>query len=366
MRRDKRQMPPNRRFEGTHLSDPFLEWLKGFNKRKRATRDATALSVEILNYIHDLFPVRSVPVPDRPGRVTLDQNFFKIQFANGRDNKDLTEFFSEEGYHRKTVSYGSGHDMGEFFESAFHGLLINGVEFYAVEWEKINLGNRYYTLPVSFNWVNPATAKVNENDDSNYLIQRFSLVSKLIVSYFKYNDHKYSQDESLIFRYPAESSPVNSSMRYLKQLTQGMDFSLLQGQANVEPENYSLELEKTRYRIATVYWRRQNVTRVKIKRIFNQVVGQNGVSLTTYYEVFAYSEYKKHLNVMRDYFVSSFNEQIMKRIQEKNGYATELKLVYQGFASNETIDKTFQDYSNGLINVDEFLEKTKDDYNKNF
>lgn len=363
--RRHRQSPPNTRFAGTHFSDPFLEWLKGFNKRERAIKDATALSSEVLNYRHELFPVRSVPVPERPGRVTLNRDFFNVQFANGKLNKDLTEFFSEEGSNRDTVSYGSGHDLGEFFEMAFHGLLVNGTDAYAIEWEKVKLNNRYYMLPITFHWVNPATVHINEHDEQNFLVQKFSPISKFIVSYYEYQDHVFSKDESLIFKYPTLRSPVSASLKYLKQLTQGMDFSLIQGQANIEPENYSLDMEKTRYETATDYWRKQNMTRVKVRRIFNQPVGGFGVSLTTYYEVYAYAEYKKHLNVLRDYFVTKFNEQVMKRIQEKNDFATPLEVVCQGFTSNEFIDEIFSKYNRGEISVDDFVKKTKDNYDTN-
>ncbi len=144
-----------------------------------------------------------------------------------------------------------------------------------------------------------------------------------------------------------------------------MDFSLMQGQANIEPVNYSLELEKTRYDTLDKQWRLQHLTRVKVRRLFNQPVGGYGVSLTTYYEVFAYAEYKKHLNVLRDYFVSQFNEQIMTRIQEKNNFAKSLIIKYQGFTTNEQIDDAFLRYSKGKLNVDEFVATVKDRYDTN-
>lgn len=359
-----RQSRPNTRFTGTHFSDSFSEWLKGFTKRKRATRDVTRMSNEVLNYRLELFPIRSVPVADNPGYVRHNRDFFTVQFANGKVNKDLTLFFSEEGEDRELVSYGSAHELGGFFELAFHGLLVDGIGTYVVEWERIKINNRYYTLPVGFHWVNPATVHIDERSNGKYLIQKFSLISKLTTSYYEYRDHVFKKDESLLFKYPTiPCSPVAQSLKYLRSLTQGMDFGLLQGQANIEPENYSLELEKTRYRSASTYWRNQNMTRVKVRRIFNQPIGGLGVSVTTFYEVYAYAEYKKHLNTMRDYFVSQFNNQIMERVQKKNGFAKPLYLAYQGFASNELIEEAFSEYSRGEIDVNAFLKKIKDNYN---
>lgn len=361
--RRTRQQAPDIRFAGTHFSDPFLEWLKGFSKNRRSTRDATKLSSEVLNYRHEVFPVRSVPVPDMPERVTLNRNYFKVQFANGRVNKDLTELFSEKGSNREWIGYGNAHDLGEFFEMAFHEILVNGFCLYAIEWKRIKVNRRYYTLPVEFNWVNPATAHIDKKNNNKYLIQKFSWISKFLNSYYQYTNHTFRKDETLIYRYPLlTSSPVSLSLKYLKELNQGIDFSLLQGQANVEPVNYSFELEKTRYRSSTEYWRKENITRIKVKRIFNQALGGLGVNLTTYYLVYAFAEYKKHLNLVREYFITEFNEQVIEQIRQKNGFKNSLQITYRGFVSDMLVNKAFSKYSKGEITSDEFLAEVKDNY----
>lgn len=363
MRRHRqRQSPPDRRFAGTHFEDPFLEWLKGHVKREEAVRDVTRLSNELMDLRHAIFPIRSVPVEDHPGYVTHDRNFFKVQFENGKTNKNLTEYFCDEHY-RDGVSYGNAHDLGEFFELALHGLVINGSVIYAVEWEKIQVNDRYYTLPTTFHWVNTATAHINKNDKENFLKQKFSFITKKIVTYYEYSDKAFREDETFILKYPGfPIFPVASSLKYIKDLSQGMDFSLTQGQANIEPLNHSLPLEITRYKTSTDKWRKQHMTRVKVSRIFKQPVGGQGIPLTTYYQVFAYAEYKKHLNTLRDYFMKEFNEQIMKRVQEKNNFATPMEMVCTGFTSNEDIDRAFDKYEKGEINSDQFVEKLKDDY----
>ncbi|MBI2613316.1 MAG: hypothetical protein HYW62_00875 [Candidatus Levybacteria bacterium] len=363
--RRRRHTPLSKRFEGTHFSDPFLEWLKGFTRKKLAIKDVTKLSNEVLSYRHELFPVRSVPMPENPGYVRYNRDFFTVRFHNEKVNKDLTAFFSEDRYGRRIVSNEYGHDLADFFTMAFHGLLVNGVDVYAIEWDKVKINKRYYTLPIAFHWINPATLHINENDNKRYLVQKFSSISKFIVSYYEYKNHIFSKAESLIFNYPASASPVSESLKYLKKLSQGMDFSLIQGKANIEPKNYSLELEKARYRSSAQYWRQQNMTRVKVRRIFNQSISGFGVALTTYYEVYAYAEYKKHLNIIRDYFISQFNNQIMELIREKNGFATPLQITYQGFTSSDKIDSTFLKYKEGKISVDEFIDELKDSYDTN-
>lgn len=360
--RRRKQNPPNDRFAGTHFEDLFLEWLKGYTKREEAIRDVTRLSNEVLNYRYSLFPVRSVPVKDHPGYVTHNREFFSIQFSNGKFQKHLTDYFSEKNYH-DGVSFGNAHDLGEFFELALHALLVNGLVIHAVEWGEVKLGTKYYILPVSFNWVNPAPVHINEDNEQEYVVQKFSFITKFLVSYFEYSNHTFSKSETLIFRHPTlPKSPVTEALKYLKDLNKGMDFSLIQGQSSVEPTNYSFRLEQSRYQSTTRYWRLQNMTRVMVRRIFNQPVSELGVPLTTYYQVYAYAEYKKHLNILRDYFVNQFNEQVMKRIQKENKFARLLVMTYKGFASNKEISSAFLDYSNRKITVDDFLNRIKDNY----
>ena len=354
---------PNSTFSGTHFSDPFLEWIKGFNKRKQAISDATQLSNEVLNYRNDLFPIRSIPVSGMPGRVSISHDYFQILSDDGVVNKNLTAYFSDESRYGNRVGYGKGHSLYQFFESVFYGILIYNIDIYAVEWSELKIGYRKYALPINFHWLNPATVRIDEKSEEKYLVQKFSIISKKIADYYEYNDHIFSKKDSLVFRYlDNHDCPVGNSIKYLQKLNQGMDFGLLQGRAGNEPENHSLEFEMTRYETLTNKWRQQNITRVKVKRQFSQPVGECGVAVSKYYEVFAYAEYKKHLNVVRDYIISQFTDQVLTQVKSKNGFKKSFRIKFQGFATNDQIDKAFQMYSNMELNVAEFLNAVKDNY----
>lgn len=361
-----RNNQPDRKFAGLHFDDPWKEWLKGFKKREESIRDITRLSNEVWNYRNDLFPVRSIPVPTRPGYVTYDSNFFRIETKGKRLTKDLTDFFTEEHFNRDSISYGNAHDLGEFFELVLHEILVNGISIYAMEWNEADVNGKKYFLPISLSYVNPATVEFVGNQKDIVAKQKFSWIAKALNTYYEYENNDFNQGELVIFKHPTlyPSSPVGQSLRYLNQLRQWLTFTLWQGKANAEPLNHSLRVERARYQLASEYFKKQAISRVRVKRLFNQPVGGNSVGLTTYYELYAYAEYKKHLNFLRKYFVEQFNDQILNLVMEKNQIKSPLKLKYRGFATDEVIEQALKDFENRKNDVNSFLEVIRDDYNK--
>jgi len=362
----KNRNNPNRKFEATHFEDPLKDWLSGRGRRKKAIHDAMQLSNEVLHRRHELFPIRSIPVPDKPGYVTHDQNFFRITTRGKRISSDLNTYFTNEhNYFREEgLSYGQAHVLGEFFNFALHDLLMDGVTYYAVEWEKVKIGNRNYYLPIDLLWINPSTF-VRRKVDGKTTQQKYSWVSKEVNEYYEYGDHIFKEHELLMFKYPGfyPSSPVKKSMRLLDEIRVWWRFTLWQGKANNERENHSFPLERTRYKVSTEYKRKEDMARALVKKIFREPV-TGVIPITEYYEVYSYKESKKHLNTLREAFVREFNNQLLKQVQKKNNIKSDIKLEFRGFTSNKEIDEWFSFYKKGGITANEFVEAVKDDFNK--
>jgi len=357
---------PNKKFNGLHFSDIWKDYISGHNEREKATKDGTKLFNEVYHYRDDLFPVRSVPA-SKPGYVTHNQDFFRITTKGVKTRQLLTRYFFEEHGYRKdeSIGYSGAHDLAGFFEFILQGLLVDGISYYAVEWGEVKLDSKSFILPRDLMYVNPATVKVI-NSPEKYATQKFSWVAKLVEDYFEYQDHIFQKDELLVFKHPTlfPSSPVGMAVKSLKKLNEGMDVSLWQSKANAEPTNHMLKVERSRYMDISNYWRKQSVTRVGIKRLFNQPVGDQNVGITTYYEVYAYAEYKKTLNLMRSYLAEEFNKQLLSELQIKNNIKTPITLEFRGFASNDQIDKAFEAYAKGEVDVKGFADAVKDDYDK--
>lgn len=355
--------PRNSKYRGLHFNDPFQEWLKGHTAREEAIKDLMKLSREVLDYRHDLFPVRSVPVPTHPGYVTYDRDYFTIDYS-GKVLKDyLNDYFSEDTMSsRERISYGA-HDLAEFFELVLHELLVDGISIHAIEWGEKNLRGKKILLPISFHGINPSTIRVVKSKKPHILRQHFSWIAKFVNDYFDYKDEDFEEDELLLFiQSPIyKNSPVGRVLKYLKDLRAGISFGLINAEASNNPKYNLIQFEKARGKSGTPFWRKQNITRVKVRRLLKQNIVGLGVNLTPYYQVYAFREYKKHLNFLRDYLVDEFNGQVLSRIQAKNNIKRPIIMRCTGFTSNETIDRIFQELHEGKITGSEFVEKTKDD-----
>ena len=356
---------PNRKFSGLHFDDPWKEFVSGHKKREEATKDGTKLFKEVYHYRDELFPVRSVPA-SRPGYVTHDQNFFRIVTKGAKTSELLTEYFAEEhSYRNDSISYSGAHDLAGFFAFVLHGLLVDGVSYAAIEWGEVKFDSKSFILPKSLSLVNPATVKIIDFSKV-FAVQKFSWVARFLNNYFEYQDHEFQKDELIVFRHPTlyPRSPVSICIKYLVNLVEGISFSLLQGKANAEPTNHSLSVEIARHKHTNDFFRKESIARVKVKRLFKQPIGEEGVGITSYYDVLAYADYKKHLNLMRDYLISVFDNQLLTQVQSKNEIKSPVKIEYGGFVSNTVIDQALKSYQEGNINVREFVEATKDDFNK--
>ena len=75
------------REKGLAAGDPFLGFVKGYDRLEAAARSTMELSMEVESIRNVLFPLRDVPVPDRPGYVTHEHNYFSIESKSNRIKK---------------------------------------------------------------------------------------------------------------------------------------------------------------------------------------------------------------------------------------------------------------------------------------
>lgn len=363
-------MPRHRqisKFQGLHFSDSFKEWVRGYRRRKESRKNTMLLGGEVWDMRYDLFPHRSIPIPDKPGYITYDQNFFRVVTRGSRVSQDLTYFFIDEHYYPREdkIGYDNVHSLGEFFDFVDYFLIVDGIAIYAIEWDKVKIKNRVYFLPVALSWVNPATVNF-VNEKGIVAEQKFSWVAKHAEDYYQYQDHLFKKDELLVFKHPTlfPSSPVGKSLELSKHLNDWIEYSLLNGQASNEPLNHLLPVERSRYVNLGELKREEDIKRLEVRRLFKQPIGGMDAQVTDYYAVFGYLEYKKQLNKMRGYLVGEFNKQIMDIVASNNKIKSPVTLEYRGFTSDTQLDVAFSKFRRGEINVQEFAESVKDDYNK--
>jgi hypothetical protein len=352
--------------KGYMIDDPFLGYIKGYDRMEAASRNAMELNNEIDSIHNALFPLRDVPVSDHPGYVTYKRDYFSIECDDLTLKKDMEMYFTSEHSSYRDNLYRDGHTVGGFLERIAWQLIVTGDDFRMIEWTEVDIQKRKYQLPVDLKYLSNETMKVirKERTIVGYQ-QKYSLFTYLKENRFKGLDDKekprsfeFEKDEIIYTRYPfAKKSPTAQSLKYLKPIKKFWDFGLDQAKSSVEVEDHYLPLERARYTTYAQEKRKHDLARGKIRTIFNYLMDTNGPRLTQYYDVYTVIRYKKFLNDMRDYLVQQFNEQVLTAVAKKNGCTSNPKLVYSGFLSNIELDSALQNYRDGALTFDQIIQQ---------
>lgn len=360
--------PYKQREKGYVFDDPFLGYITGRDEAEKVSWNAMELSSETDSIRYSLFPLRDIPVVDRPGYVTHERNYFGIECDDPVLKKDLEMYFTDEHSFYRDGLYGRGDTLGGFLESIAHELFVGGDSFRMIEWEVVDVKGRKYQLPVDFEYLRNETMKIRRKHGVivGYR-QKYSLFTYFKEKRFKGWEDKekprsfeFDKDEVIYCKYPfAKKSPTMQSLKYLKPIKKFWQFGIDQSRSGVEVENHYLPIERARYTTYTREKRKYDIARGKIRTIFNWLMEVNGPRLTQYYDVYTVIRYKKFLNDFRDYFVREFNDQILTVVAKKNNITSIPKLIYSGFVSNKDLDSVLNKYADGLLSFDQIVEVIK-------
>lgn len=361
-----RRRPYKQRVKGYVFADPFLGYIKGRDRLEKASWNAMELSSETDSTRYSLFPLRDIPVADRPGYVTHERNYFSIECDDSVLKKDLEMYFTDEHSFYRDGLYGQGDALGGFLESVAHELFVVGDSFRMIEWEEVDIKGRKYQFPVDFEYLRNETMKIiKKNGAIIGYRQKYSLFTYFKEKRFKGWENKekprsfeFEKEEVVYYKYPfAKNSPTAQSLKYLKPIKKFWQFGIDQSRSGVEVENHYLPLERARYTTYAHEKRKYDIARGKIRTIFNWLMETNGPRLTQYYDIYTVIRYKKFLNDFRDYLVREFNEQVLAVVAQRNGLAFIPKVVYSGFLSNAELDAALQGYADGTLTFDQIVQR---------
>lgn len=343
----------SRNKKGLRIPDSFLDYIKGYSRLDEVARNPiTGVNSEIESIRHSLFP---------------EQECFSINHSNLIIKSNLEKYFLDKYYRLNRGLYGDGHNLGRFFEIACYGLLKDGKIFYKIDWEEVEVDGNKYTLPVNFRYLRTSAMKTcSQKESIKSYEQKYSLISYIFDLDFKKYDgtklprkFKFDKNEILFLKYPFDDkSPTKKAIKYLPIIKKFRKFIINQARSSVEVNNHILSLEKARYTTYKIEKRRYDLTKCKIKTIFNHLFDvDKDLRITEYYDVYTVVRYKKHLNNLREFFVKEFNNQVMQSIAKKNNLTETPVLKVEGFLTNTEIDKVFQEFTERKIALDDFIEK---------
>lgn len=335
--------------------DDFLNHLRGLDKLDQATRDATELFTETMQFKDNLFP--PLEQPTSPGYVTYNKEYFQIYHPNKILSKNLEEYFTDRDTRRSVYNFAS--DLSEFFEFIFFGLLVDGYYASPIKWEKKIVGNRYYILP-TFYFQDAATVKAKKSGKNIKSVSRiYSIWTYLNNKYARPKRTVWAKNEVFYLEYPySKKSPTIQSLKYLPILKKFLLFGVNQAKGMAEPNNHSLKVELARYKSFREIKREQDIARGRVRKNFNYLYEDS--RLTNYYDTYFVTRNKKFLNNIRSYLIKQFNDQVFAEIAVRNGFSHKphLELIEGLFPTNQELDKILADYHNKKVSLDDYINIT--------
>ena len=363
-----RTRPCQKRTKGHVFPDPLLQSIKVYNRLEEAATNGMELHTEVDSVMRAIFPLRDVPVADRPGYITHERDYFTIDHIDAGIKKDLEAYFTDRHSRYRNGLYDYDDSLGGLLEGIAWHLLVTGDDFHMIEWGEVDIKGNKYQLPIDFSYLRNETMKViRENEKIDGYKQKYSSFTYLKEKRFKdYEDKEkprsfdFEKEEILYCQYPfSKGSPTAQSIKYLAVIKKFWQFGLDQARSGAEVESYYLPLEKARYTTFAREKRAYDLARGKIRTIFNYIMEGNGPKMTQYYDVYTVIRYRKYLNNLRDYLVREFNEQVLAIVAIKNKLTTVPKLTYNGFVSNSELESALQEYTMGKMSFNEVVEIIK-------
>ena len=346
--------------KGLHLPDNFLATVKGFSRLWRFSRDSTVgFQSEIDGISNALFPLRDVPIPNMPGRVTHERDYFLVRHPDPSIKKIIEDHFFDRFTRREL--YGAGHDLAGLFDFVVQHLLTEGRAYYVIEWEDKDIHDSVYRLPSNFRSLSGETVRKTHNG----YIQQYSWYTYFFERQFKDWDRKrykrtyrFNKDEILDFRYIERKTPVGDSIKFIPVFERFWQYGLNSSRAGAEPDNQMLSVERTRHTTYSHQKRIYNIAKAKVAKRFNYVATGVGsdYALTEFYDLYTVVRYKKFLNRLRKQLVEDFNLQVLNPVAEKNNLGNAPLLELRYVLTDEQIDEIFSQFITHQIDNQKCIE----------
>jgi hypothetical protein len=334
--------------KGYWLDDDFLSFIKGYGAFKSTYRDARKFSIELDRVGNNLFQIGN------------DEKYLTITYPNNTIQQDLNLYFIAEYGRYRDKLYGNHFHLGNLFNDLMQMLAMYGKDFCALDWEEKDIEGRKYWLPSAFRYLSVATMSVRKDQKGNVdgYIQRYSPFTK---SYSYDPSEKltrkfdFKKEEIFFVKYPLDDiHPVKKSMHLLKPILEFWDFGLDRSESwSGKPQRLKVAIaSQQRY---SEEKRKYALARAEVRRNFHYLLNIDDLTITEYYDIFLVRKYKKELNVVRNYFVEQFNQQIMVPFAAKNSLEVP-QLVLSGFMTNDEIDSFFDRYVKREITSKMFID----------
>jgi hypothetical protein len=334
-------------------NDEFKSYIKGFEKFKDTRNDGLKFSVEI-DRLRLGFVVKRDKLPE----------ILKVEHKDSQIEESLTSYFIDpySRFHSRRELYGGALDIMDLFGEAYqYSAMIGDVYFY-INWEQVDISGTQYTLPASFDYIDPSTikAKRDANGKVMYYVQSYSFYQRAKQKHFKQTPLKkikIDHNDILHLTYPFQEKPaVQRSMHLLKQLSRFNKYMIDHTDSTMHEKPRSFAAELVRNKGFEIERRKRDLIKNRVQLNFHQITVTDGLKITNYYDMYIVARFKSESYKIKKFYVDEFNKQVLKRVRVKNGMRAAPKLVLLNQQTSGNIWDKFIQWAAGKITDQECID----------
>lgn len=355
--------PKPKEENGLWFPDTFLQYIRGYSPLYGAVADGLeGLRKEVDAISSSLFPYVKVPVVDRPGYVSNEQNYFHVRHSYAPTKEVLESYFLSRWRRYSEHLYGGHHDLPGLLESVVDDMFFYGKAYLKIEWGEVEIKGHKGILPVSFERLDVLTMR--RSLFGGY-VQKYSLYEYYFGYHFKRprygkepfkRTYRFAEEDIVVFEYPfGPVTPIKKTYKFVPKLRGFWQFGLDQQRTTLEPKNHSFPLEYARHVTFKSEKRKYALLKARLKKAFHNAFGAD-LNTTSYYDIYVVTRYKKALNDLRDALIRTFNEQVMVRIAKKNGWEEVPEIYIDQFLTNLELDAAFEDFAKNKIDSEGYID----------
>lgn len=346
---------------GYSINDSIYPLLDGFHNVSSASQH---LMVEMREVAEKLFPYQS-----------KSESKFCLNFATDERLEDFLDahLFGEGTWHirDKSIRLNSPYSqigLDHFLDEVAYRLLINGEDYYSVDWRSIEIGQHNITIPIKFRYLPASTIRTSMDEKGNLCyLQKYNplLAPNDSLTELKGKSFKLRKENIFAIKYPFGESPVRLVLKLIKQHQD--IYQQINDRIGLS-SNHSdsrLHIERLRNVEQNELLNQQRLVRAKIRKIFRLPVdhwlvpqGNLDLNVTDFYRAYRLVDYLKYLREFRRHLINEFNNQVVYQIAERNSFHELPKIQYVGKQpSLLDIERAYESFTNQQISFEELVEK---------
>lgn len=259
--------------------------------------------------------------------------------------------------------YGQAYDLEGFLRNVLQSLLIFGKAFYKIDWaEKVYEKNKTRWVVEGIRWLAVETMDVVKSAGQ---IRGFKQEYSYNCTYeaLRGISIDFEPEEVFFVEWISDEgergvSPLKRLIPFCEEMGDFLEYVNLLTKSMYNPEDSSFAVERARF---TSWEEAKKKEDQRIMKIKDALGIMPTAPMTEYYDIYQFIKSRKRIAKIREYLLTEFNDQVVKRIVKKNGFSESAEVKLVGYKSVSEIDELFSKFKSKELSNKEVVHALRDE-----